>query len=215
MSRFLALSLLALVGCPSKEALDEGPHCEDTPTDIALDEANALGFTAAEVLATLPTSESTELAYEDLSTTTLDIAFAPGSAARFVDSEAVYPEGMTTDIGVICDDRLEVDGTLHFFTGDGAFAEELAVTLTAPSLADAGIWEELDLDGLSGTFDIEPFVDATDYDTLKAWISVAFGGGVSTGAVEGQASGQDDCEDGDTCTAWAESVAVGTWPSAE
>ena len=211
----MALFALLLAGCPSKEEADSGPTCEDTPTTITADEATSLGFTITEVLAALPAGESTEFAYADGTTTPLEVAFVPGTAYRFVDSEAVYPEGMTTDIGILCEDRLEVDGTLHFATEDGAFAEDFAVTLTATTVDEARIWQELDLDGLTGTFDIVPFVDATDYDELKAWISAVYAGGVSTGSVEGQASGAEECDPGDTCTAWAENVSVGTWPSAE
>lgn len=218
MRRLAPLALLAfplLAACPSGKLEDAMPYCEDTRTAIAPDEATALGITANDVLAGLPAEETTTFRYVDGASTDLTIAFTPDAQAYFVDSVAVYPEtdGPVPAIAVVCDDRIEFDGTLAFATADGAFAESLAVTLAATADA-ANIREELDLDALTGTFDIEPFVDAEDYDALAAWIDVSFVAGQSQGKVEGQASGEDECADGDECTAWAQVVEVGTWDAA-
>ncbi len=140
----------------------------------------------------------------------------PGTTARFVESVAVYPDrgGSMEAIGVVCDNRLEIDGSLTFATGDGAFDETFASVLLAT--ADAvRVYEELELDGLTGSFDITPFVDTTDYDALSAWLDVRFADGASSGVIEGQASGEDDCSGSDDCSAWATAVPVAAWPIAE
>lgn len=207
------LPLLLLTGCP--KATNDGPYCEETSTTIALDATTTLGFTAADVLATIPATQDTELQYVDGSTTALALSFAPAAEARFVDSEAVYPDngGMMMDIAVICEDYIAIDTTFGFMTEDGAFAESFASTITASAMGTT-LAQELDLGALTGTFELEPFVTAKDYDSLSAWINVSFSEGVSTGTVSGQASGEDECT-GDTCSAWAENVDVGVWPAAE
>ncbi len=214
MRAFLPLVLLSGCGLLDKPA-DEGPHCEDTRTPIAFDEATPLGFTADEVLALVPMDESSVLLYSDGTSTDLQLGFAPAEGAYFVDSEAVYPEGgEQMDIAVICEDRVEIEGMFAFATADGAFAESFASVLSATA-ERVSIRQEIDLDNLNGTFDLVPFVDAEDYDTLKAWIDVSYSEGASSGAVSGQASGQEECADGEECTAWAENVDVATWPTSE
>lgn len=215
MTRFFPiLPLLVLTACPDGGKADEGPHCEDTRTPIAFDEVTSLGFSANDKLAGVPLEEATRLLYADGVATDLTVGFAPAEGAYFVDSEAVYPEGgMTTDIGVICEDRIEVEGMLAFATADGAFSESFASTLSA-SADSVSVHQELDLDGLNGSFDIVPFVQSEDYDALSAWIDVRFQDGASVGTISGQASGEDECT-GDECTAWAESVEVAEWPIAD
>lgn len=211
---FLA-PLALLTGCPTfgEKPADEGPHCEDTKTPIGFDEVTALGFSANDKLAEVPMEEAATFVYADGTTTDLTVGFAPAEGAYFVDSEAVYPEdGPSIDIAVICDDRIEVEGMFAFATADGAFSESFASVLAATA-ESLGIYQELDLDHLNGTFAIEPFVDAEGYDDVRAWISASFAAGQSRGSVEGQASGEDECS-GDECSAWATSVPVGTWDAA-
>lgn len=209
------LPLALLAACPAEQVEDGMPYCEETRTAIALDEATAIGIPANDVLAGIPAEETRVFRYKDGGTTDLTIHFASDAQAYFVDSVEVYPEtdGPMPDIAVICDDRIEFDGTLAFATADGAFAESLAVTLAATA-ENVSIHKELDLDALAGTFDIVPFVTGEDWDEVKAWIDVSFVAGQGQGKVEGQASGEDACENGDACTAWAELVEVGTWDAA-
>ncbi|MFN7146543.1 MAG: hypothetical protein ACK4YP_22400 [Myxococcota bacterium] len=215
MTRFFPiLPLLALTACPAGRPADEGPHCEDTRTAIAFDEVTPLGFSANDKLAGVPLEEATRLLYADGVATDLTVGFAPAEGAYFVDSEAVYPEGgVTTDIAVMCEDRIEVEGMFVFATADGAFSESFASTLSA-SAESVSVHQELDLDGLNGSFDLAPYVQAEDYDALAAWIDVSFHDGASVGSISGQASGEEECT-GDACSAWAESVAVGEWPVAD
>jgi len=204
---------LLLAGCPGK-TVDEGAHCEDTPTAVAADEVTVLGFAAADVLAFADGSHEApfDWANHDPSTLTLDVV-ADASTARFVDSEAVYPDdgGTYTLMAPVCTDRVEVDATLAFATADGRFDESWAVVLAAEAATGMSFHHEIDLETVVGSWDILEDVTAEGYDSLRAWARGGFDAAGSTGVVDGQASGSEPCDDGDTCTAWAEAVAVGSW----
>lgn len=214
LAALLVPALLVLAGCPSGDPA-EGPYCEDTRTALGADEVSALGFSPADVLADVPESENVGLVYADNSLSQLAVAFAADAAgAWFVDSEAVYPDtgGPQPAIAVICEDRVEIEGTLSFVSEDGAFAESLDAVLSATA-ESTSLHQELDLDALVGTFDIVPFIQAEDYTDVSAWIDITFADGVSVGVVAGQVSGEEACEDSADCAAWAEAVDVGTWPA--
>ena len=91
-----------------------------------------------------------------------------------------------------------------------AFAETLSVVVSGTPEAPT-LYVDLDLDGLTGTFDIAPFVTTAGYDEVRAWLSMGWQGGVSHGTLSGQASGQDANCTGPDCTAWAEQVSVASW----
>lgn len=205
----LTLTLL-LAGCP--KPADEGPHCEDTKTAIAFDEVTAIDLTANDVLAGVPTSETSTFLYADDGEAALTVGFTPGTEAFFVDSEEVYPEGgVQIDIAVICDDYIAIDGTFAFATDDGVFNESLPTTLSA-TFERVSLWMELA--DATGTFDAAAWTTSVGYDELSTWIDVAYVDGASLGSVQVQASGEDEC-DGDTCSAWSESTEVGVWPITE
>ena len=209
---FSASILLSLVACTDTTFPgDEYPYCAETATLVAFDEVTPLGTSAADVLAGIPASEQASFAYTNgASASALDVAFTAGAEARFVDSEAVYPEGgEQIDIAVICEDRIEIDGVLAFSTADGVFAEALDVVLTS-SAEGTGIFESLDLENMGGTFDIMDYSTATDVTDLGAWISISFADGQSEGVVEGQATTEEAC-DGDECSVSAESIMAGGW----
>ncbi len=212
---FSASILLSLVACTGTTLPgDEYPYCAETATVVALDEVTPLGRSAADILAGIPASEQTSFEYADAPESALDLGFTAGSEARFVDSEAVYPEGgEQIDIAVICEDRIEIDGVLAFSTADGVFAETLDVVLTS-SAEGTGIYESLDLENMGGSFDILDFVSTPGVTDLGAWISVTFVDGHSSGVVEGQATrGDPDCT-GDECSVSAEMIEVGGWSAA-
>lgn len=212
LPRSLTASVLLLVGCGSNRALD-GVRCEDHPTELAFDEASPLGFTPAELVAGIPASESPVLTWADGGTTLLTLGWTAGTTARYVESVEVYPDdgGEHTLMAPVCDDRVEVDGTLTFATDDGAFAEVWTVVVAGAS-PDPRLTVPLALDDLAGDFDLEPFVDAEDWDELSASVAITWADGASAGVVSGQASGEEDgCVTGETCSAWAEEVDVATW----
>lgn len=213
----LALPLLAAACDDRNDGVGDGPHCEDTVTDLALDAASPLGFSGAEVQAL---GEGTHAAtftwYDDTVSDLTLVVTGAGAAARYVDSEAVYPDhgGATPAIGIVCDDRVEVDVAIDFDTSGGAFAETWDTVLSATTL-DAATWHvDLDPAAIAGTFDFDARLAETgeDYDDSSLWASGSFdAAGLSSGQVMGQMSGGGPCDPGDTCTAWAGEVPVGSW----
>lgn len=198
-----------LVACNRGNEVD-GPSCEETETALAAGAASPLGFGAEAIDALLSTAPIDDtLTWADGGTTPVHLTFAPTGAAWFIDSQPAAHHG---DLAPICAARVEVEQTLAFATDDGAFDETWTVRASAATADAAAVHRALDLAALQGTFDLVPFVTATGYDALSAWIDGTFtGGGFSTGEIAGQASGADPCDPGDTCSAWAENVPVGAW----
>jgi len=153
------------------------------------------------------------LTWPDEATTVLDLALASTGEAWFVDSVVVPGHGEEQPaIWPICDDRVAVAVTIQFMTDDGAFAETWDDRVDATSPSEAHWSRELDLDTLRGDFDLLPFVQSKDYDELRAFVagSVSAESG-NSGRIDGQASGSEDCDPGDTCSSWAEEIDVATW----
>lgn len=178
MRTLIPLFSLVALGCDLGDKNPaEGPTCQDTPTDVTLEEVTELGFSAAEVLARLPASEVALLTWEGGGTTDLTLTYAPAAAARFVDSVAVYPDGdgETPAIAVICEDRVEIDLDFTIATTDGALDEDLAAPIRATAVDAATVWADLDLDGLQGSLDFDAFTDGTAYDDRSAWVSFTLG----------------------------------------
>jgi hypothetical protein len=129
-----------LVGCEPK-----GPHCEESASEVPMEKPTALGFSPAQLAARLPETEQTTLRWADDTQTELSLAFRPQDSARFVDSEAVYPDGEQPAIGVICEDRVEIDVSWDFLTADGAFDESFDTPLRASTLEAASLSVQLAL----------------------------------------------------------------------
>jgi hypothetical protein len=208
------VGLVWLAGCDPKGS-DEGPRCEESAREVAMEEPTELGFSPAQLAARLPQTEQTTLSWADDTQTELALAFRPADSARFVDSEAVYPDGEQPAIAVICEDRVEVDVSWDFVTADGTFDESFDTPLRASTLETASLSVQLDLDALGGTFDLDDWTEETEYDEARAWTDVQVGEQVTSGEVSGQISGSEECNEGQTCSAWAQQVPVGTWGSAE
>jgi hypothetical protein len=205
--------LAALLGCEDGRGEDSGPSCKDEEAAVALEEVTPLGFSAQDVVDLVSPPYEGPLAWADETTTVLDLEIAPTGEAWFVDSEVVSGAGEAQPaIWPICDDRVAVAVTIQFTTADGAFAETWAERVEAAAAAEAHWNRELDLGSLNGDFDLLPFVQSKDYDELRAFV----GGTVSTktgtsGRINGQGSGSEDCDPGDTCSSWSEEVPVATW----
>ena len=209
----MTLFLLAIAGCDEGRGEDTGPSCKDEEHPVALDELTRLGFSAQQVVDLVSPSFEGPLTWSDQTATVLELAIASTGEAWFVDSEVVAGSGDEQPaIWPICEDRVAVAVTIHFATEDGAFAETWEDRVDATTSSVASWSRELELDALGGDFDLLPFVEAKDYDELRAFAA----GSVSTesgnsGRIDGQASGSEDCDPGDTCSSWAEEIDVATW----
>lgn len=209
--------LLLLAACPWKNgAEDLGPTCVDTVTDVALAEVTPLGFAAAEPLAFLEGAHVAEFTYAEGGTTDLTIEVArDGDAARYVDSEADYPDTGTYEaIGIECPDRVEIDGTVAFTTADGAFAELWGFALSATEATAMGWSGDIPDAVFAGSYRMEDHVDATDWESMSASTRGAFDAAGGSGGLDGMVMGEEEC-DGDECTAWASQVGIGTWTTGD
>lgn len=206
--------ILSLLACDlGNKTEGDSPHCEDTRSTLAPEEVSALGFSANELLPLAEGEFSETLIYKDQSSTALLLSFTPDlSAVSFVDSEAVYPEsssGVTVDIGVICEDRLEVGGTLSFSTEDGLFADVFSGVLSAMEVTTASLSVDLMEQASAGTFDPESY--PTDvYDSMNMAMVAVWDADGSNGAISGSTLHDEGC-DGDVCSASSEQLEVGSW----
>ena len=208
--------LILLVACDFKNDGDlEMPSCEDTSTDVAMDEVTPLGFAAEEVVPFADGDHAISFTWDQGADVDGLIGVAlSGGSARYVDSEAVYPEGEETPaIGIECPDRVEIDAALTLSTSDGGLAEAWNVTLYAVDALAMAFSVQIPDAAFTGSYVLADHVDTADSDELTASASGRFDATGATGEVMGQASGQDECADGDECSAWATQVPVGTWAS--
>lgn len=204
--------LLALTGCilgDKNEA--SSPYCVDEAVVIGLDEVSELGFAPQAVVDLALGEHEGTVTWDRGSDAAISLSVSQVGEARFVDSEVEVPDGPVNDIWVECPDRVEVDVLVELSTDDGWFDESFELALISFDGELASFEQELDLDELVGSFDIEPDVASPDYDELRAWVSADFDELGVVGVFEGQASGSEDCEDGDECSAWAEMVAIGSF----
>lgn len=216
--RPVSIALLGLLfGCDRGGESDIGPTCEGTPVAIAMDEVTPIGITAAEVVARIPSHQDADFTYADATVTPLALDFTVGTAATFTDLEAVYPEGDSIDIGILCDDVVTIPVDFTFATTDGVFDEAVSTPATATAEDPGSLHAELDLAAMGGSFAIDDYTDITDYTDSRLFIAVSLhDDALTTGAINGDVSGEDPCDDGDTCSAWDAAVDVGTWgPPAE
>lgn len=213
----LALSALLLfpAGCSGdywdKDAAGDG--CVWTSSAVALDEVTELGLSASDLLAQAEGEHSAVFTYAAGETTPLSLTVTGLGTAELLTGEA--PES-NTDVYWDCPTTLSVDVRVDFLTEDGAFAEQWDTALinTAESQGVTAFSVELDPDGLSGSYDLTSAVTSTDYDELIAWGNGRFEAAGPSGEISGQASGSEECDDGETCSAWAELVEVGAWAAA-
>lgn len=213
MRRSIFMAAL-VVGCTREDpgTLD-GPSCDEQPTELTRNEISDLGFSADDVLALAEGTHDTSLLWDrDGSTTPLALSVTDALGYRFITSEAVYPDGGGEQpaIGIVCEDRLEIDVEITFTTGDGAFDEAWTSTLWAGDANALAASHELDPDALTGTYDVSIDIGATDYDERSLWIEARFDAQGASGWIRGQISGEEDCT-GNTCTAWAELFDVASW----
>ena len=210
-------SLLLLAGCFDENLEASAPYCEDVATVITLEEATALGFSGADVLALAEgTFDETLTWTADGSTTPVQVvvSYAEGEV-RFVDSEVVTPEGEDgeiLDIYVECPDRIEVDVTVAVATEDGGFDEAWDVALSSTDGLTAG--GSVSPADFTGTYEYTA-MDPSEYDELSYRVTVGFDGNGTSGEAFADAQGCDtDCE-GDECTCWDMQDPIASWPLVE
>ena len=204
------IALFLLSGCAGTPDIAEASYCQDTAEPLALDAASPLGFTPQAVLDFALGTRQPAMAWEDGGTTVLTLELGDPGDARFVTSEAVYPDG-AGEAALLCSDHVAVDAVASFRTADGAFDETWDVALLSADGEIASFFVEPDPYALGGTYDLAAAVDEEDWDELRLGVEAILEADTTTGAVFGQASGEDEDCSGDDCAAWATNLEIATW----
>lgn len=170
-----------LAACSDVEGLYAA--CDREATDLELDAATDLGFTAGDVLAWLEAAHTSSLVLADESTgRDLTVTVTSAGAARWVDqSEAESSDtGAQPAIAAVCDDFVELDVVVDFATADGAFAETWEVTLPVEQVAGTQVSVTLENDGFAGTYVVpQAMIDACDTSHVQVDLYFSEGGGTS------------------------------------
>lgn len=215
--RALLLVTALMAGCDGGDkdtATEDGLACTEVIEEMSIEEESPLGF-AGRAITTLVAGEDVSLlTWADGTTTNVSVkvSYADGDI-RYIDREIAEggAEIALDSGGELCPDSLELDVTVRFETEDGLMDEEWPTPLWAYAPDEAFFLASFDPLDMVGTYDILPAVTSTDYDELSATASGTVNLSGSTGEVSGQASGEDECADGDECTAWAERIEIGSW----
>ncbi len=210
---------LLAAGCfLGNKDLADGPYCEETATLVSLEELTELGFSGADLLALAEGSFEQTLTWtEDGSSTalTVDVVHADGEV-RYVASTAVYPDdgGTTIDIGVECEDYVEVDVTIDITTADGELAESLETSIASFYGTEVRARESLAPEDIQGSYEYTG-MDPSEYDELDLDLSVELDEAGCSGEMTVTTQGCDDDCDGNECTCWASNDVVAIWPEEE
>jgi len=170
--------------------------CIDTPTVLAVDEASALGFSAAQLLdgklgmrtATLTfAGEPTSLS-DDLKNKQLPLAVElrhNGGEVRFIDSSENpdYDDSGNESGFIDCSDRLEVDVEFDFVTEAKEFDEHRNGILIATTVERAQLDVELAPPGLTGSFDPATAYSDPEWVLTKLNLSATWQGALAGGSV--------------------------------
>ncbi|MEQ1507007.1 MAG: hypothetical protein ABMB14_32565 [Myxococcota bacterium] len=173
---------------------ESGARCEvATRTPLGRDEASALGFSPADVLAYAEGTHAATLAYTAGGSTGLTVEVAQTGALEYLEQHVVSGDGgggAQTEAALFCPNVVSLGVTLGFATDDGAFAESWEVALLAEAADRVTLYQ--DLDAVAGTFDVwDHAPDPNDFDDATAWLELALDAAGATGIVHGQGSGTD------------------------
>lgn len=198
-----------------KDVAEDGPSCTETATVLSLDDATDLDFSGADVLAVVAGTHTGTFVWSKDGHTeglTLTVGDTP-TEVRFIDSVPIVDPDADLVMAdeVQCPNRVEIDVPVSFATETGAFDESWSSTILAYSLDEMGMTQDLDYTAMGGSYDLLSDVESTDYDTLRFGLQASFSPDGTSGTVSGQASGSEDCDPGDVCSAWAEMIDVGSW----
>lgn len=207
---FLSLTfLLSLPACDTS-GKDEGPWCEVTRTVVPLEQPAPNGIVPVDLLgwAELPVADT--LRWSTGGDTPLHLQATHTAEAEWVDQEAVYPEGETAAIGIVCEDYLAIPASLAFSTDDGAFADTFSTELTVSEPDRARFSIDLVAAALAGTFDPTEWPEG-EYDRLTMRAEGDLSGAGSVGLIHGSATRDLGCDPDGVCSAASEDVDVAAW----
>lgn len=128
-SYLTAFSLMLASGAVFSERTT--PYCAETIIQVDIDQVTDLGFSGRDLLNLSRPERTLDWAWEyKLGTTQLTLSAQSSSrTARYIDSVAVYPDGVS-DVAIVCPNRVEVDAWVTFSTTDDAFNERWHTVLS-------------------------------------------------------------------------------------
>lgn len=193
------LGSVMTLGCGSDDSGADGPvppggqtgeetlGCQPVERDmLAWSERSALGFSADELLNALGSEVDARLAWSTSGSTPLTLGIERASGSVEFQTREFVSDGSGAEIGVPeCNDAVAVPVTVSFTTADGAFAERWPVTLVAESITRVGVYRQVDVNDLEGSFTVTQ-VDPTRFDRVLAIFDLAFSAGVWAGRLYGQ-----------------------------
>ncbi len=183
---------------PGGQTGEETVGCLPVERDmLAWSERSTLGFSADELLNALGSEREGRLAWQNGTSTPLTLTLARASGSVEFQQRAWMNDGSGRELATSgdCNDVLALPVTLGFTTSDGAFAEQLQLTLLAQSAARADAFVSIDLDSLEGSFTVTQ-VDPADFDDVLASLTLAFDNDGWSGSLSGQAVTTGSAADG-------------------
>ncbi len=178
-----------LAACGGQVGEEGGAECASVNSiPLARADVSPLGFSADEVLTHVGSERTVSVSWANGGTTEATITFSSSlGEIQFHDREIINSGGQ--EAGALdCGDTLEIPTSVSFVTADGAFNETWSLSLFA-SVSDVATLAT-NLEQISGSFELAPYVPTGEWDSVRAWVSLQFGAD-SNGAITGQAAGED------------------------
>lgn len=215
--RFLASLIpwvaFVVAGCESPQSGGQiggetNPCVPVVTTPLGPDEVSPFGFTPNQLVVNVSGTRTASFAWAKGGSTELTVGVTAAiESAAFVDYE--YESNDGTEPEIACMDAVEIAAAVTFTTADGAFAETLSLTLSATDADRGVIAEELQLEALTGTYEVTE-VDPAEYESLAVFLGAEITATAISGEVTGQAVAACTGDDpDDSCS--AEMFEVGTF----
>jgi hypothetical protein len=193
--------------------------CTYAYSDLAVDEISSLGFSAADLLASVGGERAETLTWIE-GGATVGLAFEvlyAGGHVRLVDATPKEPGDDTSapeDTGGPaedeCPDAITVEAALRFVTDDGGFAETIPVTLHAGSADGATLAGDVLVEDLEGTWTSDEY-DPSEWEDLTVSVDASVEATSSSGEL--LLSGSQVLEEGDDVdTGVAFQGILAVWP---
>jgi len=213
--------LLLSAACHPEKNGDTGEalSCSEDVTQLSVEQDSPLGFSARTINTLTSGDHDSNLTWtnNEITSLRLRVTYADGDI-RYIDRAISGGGGEeatdTASEEELCPDTLEIDVTLSFETGDDAFDETWETPLVATTADSATFAYTFDPLDLNGSYDVTSDMTSTDYDQLDGDARGTFDITGATGTLTGQASGEEECDEGEECSAWAENFDIATWAPA-
>ncbi len=163
LASLLAVAALALPACGGQTGEVAPEACDGPITWLALNDANSTGFSAAEVLGTIPASSTADFEWGNGDQTSITLSV--------VHDADILNEGKIAHVeasGSRCAARLEIPVAIALATADGLLDETIVEYMRAEAPDTASVQADLYATGLAGSLVVESLVPAESWDPNTA-----------------------------------------------